>query len=361
MSETIDAPAPAPLLQTPDTAHLSEAMQEPMTSPPLRWLRDAMARKALAEHMSHYHFHERMAAATDGSLTAAYPMPIDVPTCLVKGEHIEAASRAMDGVPSLVLENGQMIMRGGRTRVTMPVVQQDLWTPTPLAGEWMPVPRGLIDLFTDLLPFVADGADNTSWLGCIAIADGYLWATDKKMAVRSIERINTGNINALVARSTVQFVIDRVAGLREWCVTPDAIGFRWENGAWMRSTLVQGQWQFAAVSRVMPDALRGQADHMVTNEWRESLARLISSASDAGKSTVTLRNASLTTSGGGLFIVTDVDNMLPEGMQEVNFSADCLQRMATVAQAWQPRLSPAPFVGQRVWGVMARHIGAGQS
>ena len=30
-----------------------------------------MARKALAEHMSHYHFHERMAAATDGSLTAA--------------------------------------------------------------------------------------------------------------------------------------------------------------------------------------------------------------------------------------------------------------------------------------------------
>ena len=336
-----------------------------MTTPPLRWLRDAVARKALADHMSHYHLSSRMAAATDGTITAAHPLPMDVPTCLVKGEHIEAASRALDGAPQFFIENNQLLIRGGRSRVRVPVVEQDLWTPTPLEGEWRPVPRDLTAVLRDLLPFVADGTDNTSWLGCVAIAEDGLWATNKKMMARSRVPIDAAGTNILLARNTVEWIVDREDGLTEWCLTEHSVGFRWENGAWMRSSLVTGQWPLVQGRALVRDDTQELSNFPITDEWKASLERLIAAASAANGGLVELRNSSLNAEGGGLFVEIDAENMLPEGLESTWWGAKELATMAGVAQSWnpapppdivngQPKQRAAPFAAQRIIGVISR-------
>lgn len=331
----------------------------PMTTPPLRWLRDAVARKALAEHMSHYHLSGRQAAATDGNITAAHPMPMDVPTCLVKGEHIEAASRALDGVPTFTLEDRALLVRGGGTRIRMPILDGDMWTPTPLEGPWRPVPVGLVDMLTDLLPFVAEGSDNTSWVGCIAVAEGALWATDRNIMAKSRLPMDVDDVNVLLARSTVEFVVDRAEGLAEWCIVPGAIGFRWENGAWMRSTVVTGEWPVQTGRNLLSQERLSQAIHPITDAWRAAMDRLLSAAGTSAK-IIELRNEAMSVESGGLFVEVDANNLLPDGAPATAWMPSSLRRIADKAASWNPSLSPAPFIGQRVEGVVARAAAEGR-
>lgn len=330
-----------------------------MDTPPMRWLRDALARKALAEHMSHYYFSERLAAATDGNLTAAHPLSFSVPTCLVKGEHLESASRVFSSQPEFSLADGFLHVRAGRARAKMPVLDASMWTPSPLAGDWRPVPNGLVDMLTDLLPFVADGAENSAWIGCIAVAEGALWATDRTIMARSKQPIDVEGINILLARSTVEFVVDRAVGLTEWCLTPDAIGFRWANGAWMRSTLVQGQWPVATAKKLLSEEAMATATHEIDSAWRAAVEDLITSAAAASNSTIELRNEVMASEGNGLFVEIETQNLLPEGVPATQWSASSLKRLVDKAQRWNPARSPAPFIGQRVVGVVARQVAPG--
>lgn len=326
--------------------------------PPLRWLRDALARKALAEHMSHYYFSGSMAAATDGNLTASHPLPFTVPTCLVKGEHLEAANRVFASQPEFSLADGFLSARSGRAKARMPVLDATMWTPTQLRGDWRPVPAGLVDMLTDLLPFVADGATNTAWMGCIAVAEDALWATDRIVMARSKDPIDVAGINILLARSTVEFVVDRAAGLTEWCLTPEAVGFRWSNGAWMRSTLVQGEWPVATARRLLSEEVMATANHVIDDAWRGAVESLLASAAATSNSTIELRNEAMTSEGNGLFVEIESHNLLPEGMPATQWSAGSLKRLVDKAQRWNPARSPAPFVGHRVVGVVARHVGS---
>jgi hypothetical protein len=329
-----------------------------MTGSPFQWVRDALARKALVEHMSHYHLSGRTVAATDGSLTVAHPLDYDVPTCLVKGEHFEAAAKAFDSQPSWSVEDNALTLRSNRSRVRIPIIQEHLWSPAKLIGQWRDVPSGLCDMFRAVMPFVASGADASDWISSIAIAEDGIWATDKFVMVRTRRSIDVQGNNVLVPKSVLEFVVDREEGLKRWCITENQIGFEWSNGAWMKASLLLGQWQLATARRIVPTSLAEAEMLELTPEWRESLALLTGAASAAGSVEVTLKNEQMTSEGAGLFIEVSASNMLPEGMAATKWNSERLIKMAQAATHWDPTKQPATFRGMHLLGVVTRNVDA---
>jgi len=348
-----------------------------MDTPPFRWVRGALARRALAEHMSHYRLAERTVSATDGNITARHPLTYDVPSCLVRGEHIEAANRVLDGAaaPVFTMDADMLLLRGAHSRVRMPTMPIDVWPESQAPDGWEIIPPGLCRLLEDMLPYVAEGADSTAWTSCIGIAGGHLWSTDKNIMARTRRPFPLPEtVNVLLPRATIDFVVNNANGLTSWsfirnesysetadAATPESneftgIAFLWENGAWMRSTLVNGKWPLAQTSRLLNDGTEERADIAITGEWRERINGILNAVGSTGAGIVELRNDVAKAEGAGLFVEVDTVNVLPEGMPETLWPVTSLRRFVDNGKMWGPQHTPAPFVGENIIGVMARGI-----
>lgn len=315
----------------------------------IAWITDAISTKNIAREMTHYRIQNNEIRATDGRLTAGHPFPCSE-EFLVPGAEFEKLLKRLPTDPVITVQEKTIKLSAGRAWGTINILPIEQWNyPGVDEDGWEDAPEGLVSALKDLLPFVSDNATQL-WSCGICFHHGYAYATNN-VALAGIRCDELGDINCIIPIWAAEFVSDRGEGLKEWCWTDNYVAFRWENGAWMRSQLIDAIFPEQAINMVL-SAEQGTPSVEITPEFKGSFDRI----AGLSNGVLNLSAAVIRTQFGEATYSEELNLHAPE-LQETMWSSKHLKPVIQVATHWEPGLYPKPcnFKGQRLFGyVMGR-------
>jgi DNA polymerase III sliding clamp (beta) subunit (PCNA family) len=319
----------------------------------IRWIKDAVSAKKLILEMSYYKVDGGRVRATDGRIVACHPYS-GKEEFLVPGADFERLiGRLGDGVKIEVDDaRGEVVLKSGRSRGTIKTKSLDDWDYPGIDEEdWKPIPRGMIDALRKLTPFVSENA-NHIWAMGIALENGWAFATNN-VALAGVQCPGLGEIHAILPIWAVDFIVDREKGLKQWCHTPNYLAFRWDNGAWMRSSLIDSDFP-EQVSDMVKRAIQEDPYVEITDEFKEAFFRV----ADLAETSVKVTGEEISASFGNSIITESVATEELGGM-ETYWGAKYLLPVVKMATYWDPQMwpKPAPFQGD---GIIGYVVGARQ-
>lgn len=301
----------------------------------VKWCSDALARRAIVEHMTHYRVTKGRLWATDGNLTASYPVECDL-DFLVPGKVFEKALGAIDGEPEITIDGNFLRLRHRGFKARIPTMDQHDFFLPPAAPKsaWSPAPVELIPHLRMLLPFASTDASRIAFT-CIAARKGFLYATNNRTLVRVPTQVP--DLSILLPRWAVEFILEHEKGLTSWALSDNNIQVAWSDGGWMRAQLVVGEFP-DAVDDMMRDAGKQKMTQDIYTDWLETLQRV----AGLTEGNLHLRADSVIGLNGQVIIEDAAENVLPAGAKETIWKAEDLIRVAQVAEEWNPAAWPKP-------------------
>lgn len=311
----------------------------------LKWINDALSNKDIAHGMSHFKVSNKTIQATNGRLIACHPWPDDG-NFVVPGDEFEKLFDRMPSDPKIeVTENG-IAIKSGRFRGTINTLSEDKWAqPGVDDAVWQPVPADLPHILKALRPFVSDNAMQP-WADCVALENGWMYATNN-VAIAGAPCKGLGDVMALLPSWAVDFVLKRTEGLSLWAWTTNYVAFKWASGAWMRSTLVVGQFPEQAAALVRSSAWE-KPRQVITDDFRKAFNSVAFMAED----TVELYVDRMVTRFKQAEFTADLSSAVPPDALCSIWGASYLVPAINAAHSWDPAVwpKPAPFVGDVVSG-----------
>lgn len=317
----------------------------------LRWLKDALSTKELVVGMSHYVVKDSWIKATDGRLVAAHPCE-DLGNFLVPGNEFEKlVNRMGEDITITTPEAGLIELKVKRTRARIKTLDTDVWQHPEIANsEWTPVPKGLIEAFAKLRPFISENA-NHAWAMGVIIHDEWCYATNN-VAVAGVQTPQVGNISVIVPLWAIDFVIARPEGIAEWHWAPDHLAFRWSNGAWLRSVLIDAPIPMQVVDLVQR-AMYETPEVLITPEFREAYNGIASIA----EGSVEISATSIRSTYKLAQVMEEFET--PElGDKNTIWGAKYLAPVIACAEWWSPHMGPqpVPFIGDGIMGYVVGRV-----
>lgn len=310
----------------------------------IKWLKDAITTKKIVIEMSYYRASDGQLKATDGRITAGHPCDPNY-KFLVPGTEFERVVAKLPGDIRVEHGDGNITLRSGRTWGTLECRDVNDWDyPIVDEEEWMPIPQGLIKALRMLLPFVSDNATHNWALG-ITLENGWAFATNN-IALAGVPVPQIGSAIAIVPLWAVEFIIDREEGLVNWAWTEDYVAFQWENGCWMRSTLINDFFP-PQVSQMVKKAAAENPDTFMDEDFKEAFFQICGIAE--GPITITENKISAKFQKAEM----GAEVLIPEleGMETI-WAAKYLDAVVRVAEWWDPKRwpNPTPFSGDGICG-----------
>lgn len=310
----------------------------------IQWLKDAITTKKIVIEMSYYRASDGQLKATDGRITAGHPCDPSF-KFLVPGTEFERIVARLPG--QLKIDHGEdkITIRSGKSYGTMECRDVNDWDyPVVEEEEWMPIPKGLIEALRKLLPFVSDNATH-NWAMGITLENGWAFATNN-IALAGVPCPQLGAVNAIVPLWAVEFLIARESGLINWCWTEDYVAFQWENGAWLRSTLINDYFP-EQVGKMVKQAQAESCDVFMDEDFKEVFFQIAGVAE--GPITITEDRIFAPFAKAEMGAEIDIPELT--GMQTI-WAAKYLEAVVKVADWWQPTKwpNPAPFSGEGIVG-----------
>lgn len=313
----------------------------------LEWLDDAIETKDIREAQTHYLVKNKTIYATNGRLTAGYPSKIDG-EFLAPGAELSAILKRLPDEPTLKVVDGKLTLRSGRFSGTLDLLPPEEWRFPVLEDtvEWKKFPSELIPILRDLRPFISDNAIHRWSLG-IAIDKGWCYATNNVIlagapstAVKSVE--------ALVPAWVVDFILARTEGLTHWAYTSNYMAFKWKNGAWMRSTLIDDKFPERA-GEMIRNAPRGS--QKVSADYKAAVERITALSDDK----VSIFGNKIEGRTERSQVEETIKSATPEHADASIWGSKYIGPVIAVATHWEPKLWPAPvpFTGERIRGYIA--------
>jgi len=311
----------------------------------LKWINDALAAKDITHGMAHYKIHDRTIQATNGRLIACHPWPADG-SFVVPGDEFEKLLDRMPESPSIVVSEHSVNIRSGRYHGSINTLSEDKWSqPGVEDAKWQTIPKTLPEVLKALRPFVSDNAMQP-WADCVALENGWAYATNN-VAIAGAPCKGLGAVMALLPSWAVDFVLRRTEGLSLWAWTPNYVAFKWANGAWMRSTLVVGQFPERAAGMVRSSAGEKPAQ-VITEDFRKAFNSVAFMAED----TVELYADRMVARFKQAEVMADLECQVPADAKCSIWGASFLVPAINAATHWSPAVwpKPAPFKGTIVSG-----------
>jgi len=309
----------------------------------IKWLNDAISSKDIVAGMSHYRFMDNELRATDGRLTAGHPWKFDG-SFLVPGAELEKLLKRLPDDIKVIASERELKISSGRMRGTIQTLDASVWNyPGVEEAEWLPVPSDLRMILTDLRPFISDNATQL-WATCVALDHGWAYATNN-IAIAGIECEALGNIKALLPSWAIDFLLPRWERMEAWAWTDHYVAFRWENGAWMRSQLIVGEFPARAAELVRKV---GITDQGIDAEYRSAFNEVIGLSDDE----VLIYADHIECGFGKAQVTVDLKNTTPKDCTFSRWGGNYLRPVINAAESWTPSAWPAPaaFRGQRIAG-----------
>lgn len=319
----------------------------------VRWLKDALSSKKIVLEMNYYKIHDGMIKATDGRIIAAHPIDID-DDFLVPGKDLERLLARMDGDVKITVddENNEITVKSGRSRGTMKTLAFDSWDYPGIRDEdWQPIPAGLMHALRKLEPFVSENA-NHIWACGVTLKDGWAYATNN-VAIAGIQVKAIGDMEVIIPSWTIDFILDRTDGIEAWAHTENYMAFKWKNGAWMRSSLLDSSFP-EKVCDMIKKASYESPEVEITKEFRQSVSKL----AELVDGSIRITQTEITGSFGATRVEEECFIEELGGIDTI-WNAKFLSQVVKVADFWDPFMypKPAPFSGD---GVVGYIVGATQ-
>jgi len=310
----------------------------------LKWIKGAISSRDLVADKTFYKLTESEIRATNGRLTAGYPCETGC-DFLVPGEEFERVlDRLGEDITLKPFENG-IRLRSGYFSGTIKTLPLENWSyPGIDDAVWQPLPLGFVEALQVLRPFISDNAMQ-AWATCVALEKGWAYATNN-IALAGTP-LPGADMMALLPVWAVDFVLSRATGLKCWAWSENYVAFQWENGAWMRSVLVVGQFPERAAALVR-DALVQRTSTIITPEFRKAFVEVAALAED----TIMLYADRIVSKFKAAEIVANIDCTVPPEAECSIWGAEFLVPAIKAADSWWPDLwpKPAPFIGKVVCG-----------
>jgi hypothetical protein len=318
----------------------------------IEWLEDALSTKDATPAMTYYMVKNKMMLATNGRMVAGFPCDVDG-EFLVPGEELTKILKRLPNEPTFKVNGDRLTMRSGRFSGTLHLLPAEEWR-FPVLEEvvWQPFPPTLLPIFKDLRPFISESAVHRWSLG-IAIDDGWCFGTNN-FALAGAPFPPGGGVKALIPTWVVDFILGRTEGLVQWAMSPQFMAFKWSNGAWMRSTLIDAEFPERARAMIQAAPIGTQ---MVTPEYRHALTRIAElSDTDSGIHIYADRVEGKTARS---VVSETMDSEIPVNSPFSIWGVKYIVPVIAAANNWSPSLWPAavPFTGARIRGYIMGRTG----
>ena len=313
----------------------------------LEWLDDAIATKDISSPQTYYLVKGKTIFATNGRMMAGYPCKIDG-EFLAPGEELIAILKRLPDEPTLKVDGDRLILRSGRFSGSLRLLPPEEWRFPVLEDEveWKKFPTELIPILRELRPFVSDNNIHRWSLG-IAINKGWCYATNN-VVLAGAPSAAVKSVEALVPAWVVDFVLGRTEGLTHWAYTANYMAFKWKNGAWMRSSLIDDKFPERAAEMIRSAAKGSQK---VSADYKAAVER-ITALSDDKVSIFADRIVGKTERSD---VEEAITSATPDHANASIWGAKYIGPVIAIATSWEPKLWPAPvpFVGERIRGYIA--------
>lgn len=318
------------------------------------WIKDAVSGKDLGLHqLTSFYIHAGFIHASDGRMVVGTPFPAEgIGTVLVPAEpFLKVLANRPPGNFEWLLEEDRLVLKRGRFKGKVKLLPSETWMYPLLEQTGIMLPDGLVDAFRKLLPFVSENATKP-WAMCAAVIGQYLYASNNIVVARAlIPGAMTFAGERLLPRWVMEFVCSREEGLEWWAWDDDRhqVLFGWEDGSWMRSSLVMEK--FPPVENVLGTMFH-EPTVSIDRTWREALLRV---GKITGDPVLRLRPDGVYGSGGEAVLVEDeASTPVPEGLTETVWDIRYLEAVMAIATHWDPTVypKPAPWKGVMVEGIV---------
>ena len=312
------------------------------------WVKDALGRRKVVEMMTFYCFRQGYVMATNGYMTAGYP--VDFPDeRLVAGEELESALTALGGEVKPTVGEDSVVLRAGRAKATVQALPwSEAWPGRGPEKQWRKAPEALAPALGRVAPFIHDNA-TIPWQSGVALYADAAWSTNGVAIARApIEglRIDDGK-QVILPPDAAEFVRARADGLRQWQTSEEHAAFIWQTGAWMRTILVRDRMP-DQVSTIIAGA--GDPSFQITDELRKSLKRVL------GVAETGIKMFKDRIEGGrkAITLVDEAEVPVPTDSDYTAWAVKHLEPVLEVATHMQfdKWPAPSPWKGQGVSGVL---------
>lgn len=321
----------------------------------LNWIKDAVATdNKILDHLRFVLVKDGFVHGYDGRVCAAHPFS-DTRTYLVPMAHFYAAIDRLSGDDEVRIDIAAeaIVVKQGRLRATIRTLDPVLWAYAPPKDvKWRPVPQDLIEVFTDLRPFLSDNASQPWSLG-MQLKNGVLYATNN-VVLAAADLPGAGVPEALIPAWAVDFVCKRAIDLTHWALDARALYFKWKNGAWAWAQLINATYPETAYGLI---AKLPEPSTEIDVAWIEAYNRVVSLGGDYVK----LYPDRIVSQQDGLIAEEPMATPAPANGTD-DHSAWAIEQLGNVlscATHWSPDAfpMPAPFIGPKVRGIIVGRRG----
>lgn len=308
------------------------------------FLKGAINRAMPGGAASRYIVYEGWIYAQSPAIIAAYPVPHMLGCYALAADDLEGALGRMESEPTLAPGDGCLILRSGRLRTTIQLLEAE---PPATTSEsisdnmWAAMPAGLMDAMRAALPFVAKEG---TWQRGVRIEAGRVLAINNRCSIEVALADFAPAEPSILTSETVEYLA-KLDEPSEAIFGGDYVMFRWANQAWARIQAMATEWP-GIVDRVLGDPNPEPPPIALSAEWRAAFA-------DAAA----LGDGNLEISPGGILARSshaEHDAGFTTGVERTTYwSLEALKPVFGVAEAWDPDAQGAArFAGKSCRGVV---------
>ena len=316
----------------------------------LSWLKEAISTKGMGA-LDHYQISTDEIRAADGFITAGHPWewPLGRDRIWVPRDELEKIINRMPQEPRLELNGEELVIKCGRFRGRVQILPNSNVDYSSLETEdWRPIPMHLLPMLAALRPFISANAVQ-QWAMSVALENGWAYATNN-IVLAGGKCAGLDSINLLLPAWAIDFILKRSENLTHWTWNENHFGFRWRNGAWLKSLALIGQFPEKGADMIRRSA-RETPTQEITAEFREAVERIAELATD----TLAVYADRIESRFGKATVEDGVVSEIPPNSEYSLWGASYLLPALRVATAWSPAMWPnaTPWKGPLLSGYVA--------
>lgn len=306
------------------------------------FLKGAIERGPVAGIMGCYFVREGMMYAHNEYVQAGVPFNSqDEQDFIVPATELEFTVGRMNGEPQISIVDQDVVIKSGRLRSSIPVVDGEPPVMANTDGDWLELPKGFCAALKQALQF----AGEQGWSASVRLMDGHITAINNRCGVDiDMPDLEVGAAKMLAVRS-VEFLCSVDEPVAYLCAETSMM-FQWQDGRWARFQLLAYDMP-AQVDELMKGA-HGEVPVEITADWRAAYED-VAALSDGD---VVLHPKGLEAKKGAAKVLVEID--APEFAGRSRWTCKVLNPMLAVATHWSPNNHPkaAPFAGPGLRGLV---------
>lgn len=228
----------------------------------LKRVRGAVSDRPTVLALTHFFFSDGRIQGNNARFAIDAPLEFAATgLCVPAGAFITAIDACGDNEPTLTFSEGSLALRAGRLRIKLPTLDSAQYPRmVPDAIAFAPE-YPLLPVLRALAPFIAEDANQVWPMGVWLSDNGHAYATNNVLLLRypCDFMSNTGHSINLPGAAVEELVRIGEEPM-SFGVSENSVTFHYDDGSWLRSTLVDKAWPVETLDRLYAGAFGKAAE-----------------------------------------------------------------------------------------------------